>query len=226
MIQICQGLCAAHAHGIFHRDIKPGNLLVRASGELKIVDFGIARLASSSMTASGLIMGTPDYMSPEQARGHDVDQRSDIFSAGAVFYYILTGRKPFAAPDLAVVLLRVQTEEPLPIRDIEAPPALSRIVMKALAKDPANRYQGCGRMTAELENLARELETEARHRLTEAGGRLTILEHLVDRRRSTSTRRGSNSRSGLRPSRNPSGEQPSAICSARSRLSRSRRPPR
>jgi eukaryotic-like serine/threonine-protein kinase len=184
MIQICGGLCAAHAHGIFHRDIKPNNLLVRPSGELKIVDFGIARLASSSMTASGLIMGTPDYMAPEQARGHDVDQRSDIFSAGAVFYYILTGRKPFAASDLAAVLLKVQTEDPLPIRDTEAPSALSRIVMKALAKDPASRYQSCGRMAVELEQLARELENEARLRLAEAAHRLANIEQLDARRRS------------------------------------------
>jgi predicted Ser/Thr protein kinase len=184
MIQVCQGLCAAHEHGIFHRDIKPGNLLVRQSGELKIVDFGIARLASSSMTASGLIMGTPDYMSPEQARGQDVDQRSDIFSAGAVFYYMLTGRKPFAASDLAVVLLKVQTEDPLPIRDTEAPPALARIVMKALEKDPAKRYQSARRMVAELEQLARELEAEARSRHTEAGRRLANLEVLAARRRS------------------------------------------
>ena len=74
MIQICDGLAAAHSRAIFHRDVKPGNLLVRPNGELKIVDFGIARLASSSMTLSGLIVGTPDYMSPEQARGEEIDQ--------------------------------------------------------------------------------------------------------------------------------------------------------
>ena len=106
MLQICRGLHAAHSRGIFHRDVKPGNLLVRPNGELKIVDFGIARLASSSMTASGLLVGTPDYMSPEQARGHEIDQRSDIFSAGAVFYYMLTGRKPFAASGLTAVLAK------------------------------------------------------------------------------------------------------------------------
>jgi tetratricopeptide (TPR) repeat protein/predicted Ser/Thr protein kinase len=184
MIQICQGLHAAHSHGIFHRDVKPGNLLVRPSGELKIVDFGIARLASSSMTASGLIMGTPDYMSPEQARGQDIDQRSDIFSAGAVFYFILTGRKPFAAPDLAAVLLKVQTEEPLPIRDHEAPPTLARIVMKALAKNPVDRYQTCGRMVAELEHFKRNLESESLQHLTDAGRRLAELEPLAAERRS------------------------------------------
>ena len=184
MIQICQGLHAAHSNGIFHRDIKPGNLLVRSNGDLKIVDFGIARLASSSMTASGLIMGTPDYMSPEQARGQDIDQRSDIFSAGAVFYFILTGRKPFAAPDLAAVLLKVQTEEPLPIRESEAPPTLARIVMKALAKNPADRYHTCGRMVAELEHLKRDLTSESLQQLDEAGTRLTALEALAAGRRS------------------------------------------
>jgi len=183
MIQICSGLNAAHSRGIFHRDIKPGNLLVRANGELKIVDFGIARLASSSMTASGLIVGTPDYMSPEQARGQEVDQRSDIFSAGAVFYLMLTGRKPFAAPDLTAVLAKVQGEAPLPIRDTEAPAPLARLVMKALAKQPADRYQSCAEMMAELEHLQRDLETETQQWVEECGQRLQALESLGHQRR-------------------------------------------
>jgi eukaryotic-like serine/threonine-protein kinase len=183
MIQICSGLNAAHSRGIFHRDIKPGNLLVRANGELKIVDFGIARLASSSMTASGLIVGTPDYMSPEQARGQEVDQRSDIFSAGAVFYLMLTGRKPFAAPDLTAVLAKVQGEAPLPIRDTEAPAPLARLVMKALAKQPADRYQSCAEMMAELEHLQRDLETETQQWVEECGQRLQALESLGGQRR-------------------------------------------
>jgi len=183
MIQICSGLNAAHSRGIFHRDIKPGNLLVRANGELKIVDFGIARLASSSMTASGLIVGTPDYMSPEQARGQEVDQRSDIFSAGAVFYLMLTGRKPFAAPDLTAVLAKVQGEAPLPIRDTEAPAPLAKLVMKALAKQPADRYQSCAEMMAELEHLQRDLETETQQWVEECGQRLQALESLGHQRR-------------------------------------------
>jgi serine/threonine protein kinase len=183
MIQICEGLQAAHSHGIFHRDIKPGNLLVRSSGELKIVDFGIARLASSSITASGLIVGTPDYMSPEQARGHDVDQRSDIFSAGAVFYFMLTGRKPFAAQELTAVLMKVQADDPLPIRDTEAPPGLARIVMKALAKNPADRYQSCGQMITELEYLKRQLEEDVRKSADEITQRLVALETVAAERR-------------------------------------------
>lgn len=184
MIQICEGLQAAHNHGIFHRDIKPGNLLVRSNGELKIVDFGIARLASSNMTASGLIVGTPDYMSPEQARGQEVDQRSDIFSAGAVFYLMLTGRKPFAAPDLTAVLAKVQSEAPLPIRETEAPAPLARLVMKALAKQPAERYQSCAQMITELERLKRDLETETNQLVEQAGQRLQALEALSSERRS------------------------------------------
>src|SRR4029079_483335 len=183
MIQICSGLNAAHSRGIFHRDIKPGNLLVRANGELKIVDFGIARLASSSMNASGLIVGTPDYMSPEQARGPDVDQRSDIFSVGAVFYLMLTGRKPFSAADPISVLTKVQTDAPLPTRDSEAPPALTRLIMKALAKDPAERYQSCARMIAELEHVRRDLENETKQWLDEAGQRLQQIESLISQRR-------------------------------------------
>jgi len=183
MLQICAGLHAAHTHGIFHRDVKPGNLLVRPNGELKIVDFGIARLASSNMTASGLIVGTPDYMSPEQTRGPDVDQRSDIFSAGAVFYLMLTGRKPFSAADPISVLSKVQTETPLPIRDSEAPPPIIRLVTKALAKDPADRYQSCSRMIAELEHVKRDLETETRDCLDDCGQRLQQLEGLAAQRR-------------------------------------------
>jgi tetratricopeptide (TPR) repeat protein len=183
MIQICEGLAAAHTRGIFHRDVKPGNLLVRPNGDLKIVDFGIARLASSSMTASGLIVGTPDYMSPEQAHGHEVDQRSDIFSAGAVFYWMLTGRKPFAGPDLTSVLAKVQGEDPLPIREIEAPVPLAGLVMKALSKHPADRHQSCGHMAAELENLKRDLEVEATQWIGDCNRRMQSIESLVNQRR-------------------------------------------
>src|SRR3954470_10169056 len=100
MVQLCNGLGSAHNASIYHRDIKPGNIFVRSDGILKILDFGVARLASSSMTAAGFIVGTPDYMSPEQARGADIDGRSDIFSLGGVCYFMVTGRKPFPAEDL------------------------------------------------------------------------------------------------------------------------------
>ena len=161
MMQLCEGLQVAHGKGIVHRDVKPGNLLISDEGELKIVDFGIARLASSNMTLTGLIVGTPDFMSPEQAAGREVDERSDLFSAGAVFYFMLTGRKPFASSDVRVVLDRVQSDDPLPIRDTEAPPALVAVVMKALAKSPAARYQTAALLAADLRRVVRDLAAEA-----------------------------------------------------------------
>jgi hypothetical protein len=182
MVQVCEGLQVAHAHGIFHRDIKPGNLWIGPDGSVKILDFGIARLASSSMTASGLIVGTPDYMSPEQARGQDVDQRSDIFSAGAVFYLMLTARKPFAAPDLPGVLAKVDHEDPLPFREAEAPASLARFVMKALAKSAAARYQDCGEMIAELNRIRRELDRDTARLLEGAQWQLEVIESLASQR--------------------------------------------
>ena len=162
MMQVCEGLAIAHAHAIVHRDIKPGNLFVMRDGGLKILDFGVARLANSSMTASGFIVGTPDFMSPEQARGREIDQRSDVFSAGAVFYYMLSGAKPFSAPDLPAVLHKVVSEEPPPIDTKDAPAALARIVFKALAKDQNARYQSFPELSAELARWRRRYEAETR----------------------------------------------------------------
>jgi tetratricopeptide (TPR) repeat protein/predicted Ser/Thr protein kinase len=162
MIQTCEGMSVAHAKGIVHRDLKPGNLFVQPDGGLKILDFGVARLINSSITASGLIVGTPDYMSPEQARGRPVDSRSDVFSAAAVFYFMLTGRKPFPGPDLPVVLEKVIKEDPLPIREHEGPETLARIVLRALSKDPASRYQKFADMAADLVRFKRQFDGETR----------------------------------------------------------------
>jgi serine/threonine-protein kinase len=184
MLQICDGLRLAHNKGIFHRDIKPGNLHVTAAGDLKILDFGIARLATSSMTMSGLIVGTPDYMSPEQACGREVDQRSDIFSAGAVFYLMVTGRKPFAASDLPAVLMKVQNEDPLPIRETEAPPALAAAIVKAMAKDPASRYQSTQELMADLNRVARDLALETSRIGEQARSQFEAAEQLAVERAS------------------------------------------
>ena len=168
MIQTCEGLSSAHAKGIIHRDIKPSNLFVQNDGGLKILDFGIARLASSSMTMSGMIMGTPDYMSPEQAQGKEVDARSDIFSAAGVFYYMLTGRRPFEAAALPGVLHKVVREDPLPIRAHEAPAALAQVITKGLQKDPASRYQRCADMAADIIRFKRQFDNETRQMLASA----------------------------------------------------------
>jgi hypothetical protein len=182
MVEVCEGLGAAHARGIFHRDVKPGNLFVLQDGGIKILDFGVARLASSTMTASGFIIGTPDYMSPEQARGREIDQRSDIFSAGAVFYYMLAGRKPFAAPDLPSVLRKVQMEDPPALPDTEVPAPLFRVVAKALAKDPAHRYQNMADFAADLAKFRRYYEGETRQIAAAARDRYGEIEDLVKER--------------------------------------------
>ena len=153
MRQLCAGLGSAHNASIYHRDIKPGNIFVRADGILKILDFGVARLATSSMTAAGFIVGTPDYMSPEQARGENVNAQSDIFSLGGVFYFMLTGRKPFPATELPSLFNQIQNDDPATLLDTEAPPELAALVMKALSKKLDVRHQCCEDLLDELEQV-------------------------------------------------------------------------
>jgi len=179
ILQVCEGLAVASGAGVCHRDVKPGNLFLKADGGVKILDFGIARLASSSMTASGYIVGTPDYMSPEQARGGAIDERSDIFSVGAVLYLLLARRKPFVAPDLPAVLHKVVWEEAPPISPEAAPPALSRIVFKALAKDPNLRFQKFQELSRELTDWRRVYEGETRTLAAEAARRMDALADLA-----------------------------------------------
>ena len=167
MRQACEGLQAAHARGIVHRDVKPSNLFVQRDGTLKILDFGVARLSSSNLTASGFLLGTPEYMSPEQTQGRPVDARSDLFSAAAVFYFMLAGRGPFASPDLPQILRAVVHEEPPPLTDAQAPEALRRVLLKGLAKSPADRYQQCVDMLADIDQVRRTSEAAAR-RIAEA----------------------------------------------------------
>ncbi len=167
MMQVCEGLQVAHAKGIIHRDIKPSNLFVQRDGTVKILDFGVARLASSNLTKSGFLVGTPEYMSPEQAQGRHVDARSDVFSEAGVFYFMLAGRAPFASPDLPKMLYAVIHDDPPPLTDQQAPEALRRILMKALAKSPADRYQQCADMYADLAKVRRAQEGAA-HRTAQA----------------------------------------------------------
>jgi WD40 repeat protein len=152
-IQTASGLAAAHAQGLIHRDIKPANILLENGVErVKITDFGLARAAAdASVSQSGVVAGTPNYMSPEQARGEAVDQRSDFFSLGSVLYSLCTGRPPFRANSTVAVLKRVCEETPTPIRETnpEIPDWLAAIVEKLHAKDPAGRYQSAAEV-AEL----------------------------------------------------------------------------
>ena len=167
MIQTCEGLARAHAAGVVHRDIKPSNLFVLPDGGLKILDFGVARLADSSMTRSGLVIGTPDYMSPEQAQGEEVDARSDVFSAAAVFYLMVTGRRPFEAPDVPSILRKVVNDDPVPIAVHEAPAPLARTILRGLRKNPASRYQNCVDLGNDIARIKRHYDAETRQMRTD-----------------------------------------------------------
>jgi len=156
--QICRGLQAAHEQGIIHRDIKPQNVLIDHKGEVKLMDFGIARMeeAKEGLTQAGLIVGTPHYMSPEQVQGKQLDPRSDVYSMGVLLYEVLTGQKPFQSSSLTGVLTAHITEPPKP--PIELRPEIGRdvnaIILKTLAKDPDQRYANAGEMLHELDRMA------------------------------------------------------------------------
>jgi serine/threonine-protein kinase len=156
MDQICEGLAFAHAKGVVHRDLKPGNIHLQPNGQVKILDFGLALLGTSDMTKSGTVMGTPHYMSPEQVRGQRADARSDVFSLG-LFYEVLTGRRPFDAESMHGVLYRIMQEEPVPVREAGpgTPEGLAHVVEKALSKNPPDRYANAGDMVAALRQARR-----------------------------------------------------------------------
>ena len=154
-MQAAAGLAAAHAQGLVHRDVKPANILLADGIErVKLTDFGLARAADdASLTKTGIIAGTPQYMSPEQARGEPVDQRSDLFSLGSVLHAMCTGRPPFRAETSYGVLRRITDEEPRPIREInpDIPDWLCGVVAKLMSKRPDDRFQSAGEVAALLE---------------------------------------------------------------------------
>ncbi len=166
-VQICRGLAVAHARGIVHRDLKPENLFLTREGEIKILDFGLAKLAESpfgpakpddvpTRTAPGLVMGTLGYMSPEQARGAEADARSDLFAVGAILYEMLTGKRAFAGESAADTLSAILHRDPPEIATAEGPiaPGLERVVRRCLEKDPEERFQGARDLAFALEALS------------------------------------------------------------------------
>ena len=157
--QVCDGLGFAHENGIVHRDVKPANVRVTPEDEVKIMDFGIARLRSSDLTQKGLVLGTLQYMSPEQADGQPVDHRSDIFSVGVIAYELLAYRKPFAGDTLAEVMYKLTHEpaDPVGLPKTDYSPGLEAIVLKALATGLQDRYQTLAAMRQDLEQLVRDV---------------------------------------------------------------------
>lgn len=150
--QICAALDYAHRQGVVHRDIKPSNIMITPDEVVKLTDFGIAKLAGTGTTNPGMIMGTPSYMSPEQALGKPLDGRSDIFSLGSILYELITGEQAFPGLNATTVMYRIVHEPPLPITTLQPglDPALEAIVLKALAKQPEQRFQTCAEFAATL----------------------------------------------------------------------------
>ena len=159
--QVAQALDFAHAKGIVHRDIKPANIMrMKDTDEVKVTDFGIARITSSSKTKTGIILGTPSYMSPEQVAGQKVDGRSDIFSLGVVLFELLTGQKPFSGDDMASLMYKISREGHPSARSINprVPQVVEKIIDRALAKEKEKRYQRAGHMAEHLRQVVARID--------------------------------------------------------------------
>jgi eukaryotic-like serine/threonine-protein kinase len=189
--QILGALAFAHRHGIVHRDIKPHNIVVGTDGRLKVTDFGIARSGASQMTEAGSIVGTAQYLSPEQARGAPVDPRSDLYSLGIVLYEMLTGKVPFTGDTPVEIAMKHLSQVPDPPSKLRPniPHDLDAIVMRALAKDPEQRYASAEEMDADLARVARGVavsrETEDAMTQVLAGEGISSAQTMVQRPRTT-----------------------------------------
>jgi serine/threonine-protein kinase len=166
MSQVAEGLYSAHRHGVVHRDIKPANIMVLRDGRVKIMDFGIARLAGdrnvTRLTQEGFVIGTLLYMAPEQLSGGEVDALCDIFAFGVLFYELLTGRHPFQASDARALMYKTSFEDPPPLRDFvpECPEALQRAISRLLHKDRQLRYQSLKELQLDIEPVCMELQQQ------------------------------------------------------------------
>jgi eukaryotic-like serine/threonine-protein kinase len=162
--QVCEGLSEAHRRGVVHRDLKPSNIMIDKEGNVRIMDFGIARsIQAEGITGAGIIIGTPEYMSPEQAEAKVVDHRSDLYSLGVILFEMVTGRVPFEGETPLSVVMKHKGEIPKDPQEFNAriPPALSRVILRCLEKDRSNRYQNAGELQTDLEKIEKDLPTTA-----------------------------------------------------------------
>jgi serine/threonine-protein kinase len=152
--QVCSALDHAHRNKVVHRDVKPANIMILQNGLVKVTDFGIAKMMAMGMTQAGQILGTPNYMSPEQVKGRQIDGRSDIFSLGVILYELVTGEKPFGGQNITTVIYKIINENPIPPRELDASihAGLSYVISKALAKNVDERYQTCRELAEDLRN--------------------------------------------------------------------------
>ena len=171
MEQICSALDFAHQHNIVHRDIKPANLMLTPEDTVKITDFGTAKILQFGTAQTAHVMGTPSYMSPEQVKGKPIDGRSDIFSLGVILYELMTGEKPFPGQNITTVIYKIINEEPIPPRSLDSSihPGLSAVITRALAKDPAARYQSCHELLSALKNYHEMVNPDTAVRMAPTG---------------------------------------------------------
>jgi len=163
--QICEGLAEAHRLGVVHRDLKPSNIMIDKDGSARIMDFGIARsLKGKGITGAGVIIGTPEYMSPEQVEGKELDQRSDLYSLGIILYEMVTGRPPFEGDTPLSIAVKHKTEAPPDPKDLNAqiPEDLSRLIHKCLEKNKETRYQSAGELRSELDRIEKGIPSTER----------------------------------------------------------------
>jgi serine/threonine protein kinase len=163
--QVCDGLQAAHAQGVIHRDLKSQNIIINAANQIKIIDFGLAHTQQmQGLTATGLIMGTPEYMAPEQVSGKKVDERADVYSLGIILYELFTGRVPFSGNSaISIGFQQVKDSPPRPCSiNPQIPAAVEEIILKALQKDPMMRFRSVSELKEELESVSRQQGGEIR----------------------------------------------------------------